>query len=168
MLVVLLAATMPLTVTGVAAAEPAVTTHGAIEFTVRPLPCAPDRGYFAITVTYNETLRTSQSGFAHSTQTGTFEARPVDVTRSEDVPSDDHDHPVPVEWQARSGSTYVGKITATGTSTDSRGKTVATFNVLIQGWGNEGERFSLHYLSHGTGTPVETAPAAFEKGRCRE
>ena len=166
-LVALLAATMPLTVTGVAAADPAVTTHGAIEFTVRPLPCAPDPDYFAITVTYNETSRTSESGSAHFTQTGTFHALPVDVTRLEDVPTDDHDHPVPVEWRARAGSEYVGKITATGTSTRSGGASNATFSVVIQGSGSEGERFSFHYLSHDTETPMESAPAAFEKDRCK-
>ena len=166
MLVALLAATTSLTVTGVAAAEPAVTTHGAIEFTVRPLPCAPDPDYFAITVTYNETSRTSESRSAHSTQTGRFHALPVDVTRFEDVAADDHDHPVPVEWRARVGSEYVGKITATWTSTRSGGASNATFGVFLQGSGSDGEQFSLHYLSHGTETPLERLPAAVEKDRC--
>lgn len=167
MIVALLAATASLTVTGVAAAEPAETTHGAIEFTVRPLPCAPDPNYFAITVTYNETSRTSESASAHSTQTGTFQASPVEVTSLEDVPTDDHEHPVPVEWRARAGSEYVGRITATGTSAGGGGASMATFSVVIQGSGSDGERFSLHYLSHGTETPMESAPAAFEKERCK-
>ncbi|HWH35445.1 MAG TPA: hypothetical protein VNT56_09040 [Acidimicrobiales bacterium] len=167
MLVALLATTASLTATGVAAAEPAVTTQGAMEFTVRPLPCAPDPNYFAITVIYHETSRTSESGSTSSTQTGSFQALPVEVTRLEDVPTDDHDHPVPVEWRARDGSEYVGKITATGTSTGRGGASTATFNVVIHGRGSEGESFSLHYLSHGTETPMESAPAAFEKDRCR-
>lgn len=149
-----------------AAADPAVTTQQAQDFSVRPLPCAPDTGYFAITVTYNETWRTSGDGqHEHSTRTGTFEAVPVEVTRFDDVADDDHDHPVPVEWRARAGSEYVGRITATASFNANRA-TTATFRVGVQGFGTDGERFSLHYLSHTTETPRGTVPAAFEKGRC--
>lgn len=90
------------------------------------------------------------------------------MTRFDDIDDDDHDHPVPVEWQARPGSEYVGRVTATGTSTANRGADTATFSVRVQASGNDGERFSLHYLSHGTTTPTESLAAAFEKGRCRE
>ena len=160
-----LAATLPLAFTRPAGASPAVTTHDAQLFTVQTLPCSPDQDYFALTTTYNETWRMS-AGDSHFTQTGTFQATPVEVTRFEDIPDDDHDHAVPVEWQARPGSDLVGRVTATGTATHSQGADTTTFNVRIQGSGSAGEQFSLHYLSHGTETPDSSIPAAFEKGRC--
>ena len=150
-----------------AAADPAVTTHDATEFTVRPLPCAPDPGYFALTVTYNATSKTSEDGDGHFTQTGTFSAVPVEVTRFEDIPDDDHDHAVPVEWQARAGSEYSGRVTATGTSTESQGASTTTFSVRIHASGSGGERFRLFYLSHGTEAATESAFVSFDKERCR-
>lgn len=161
-----LAACLPLTLTSPAGASPAVTTHDAQLFTVQVLPCAPDQDYFALTTTYNETWRMSD-GDSHFTQTGTFQATPVEVTRFEDILDDDHDHAVPVEWQTRPGSDFVGRVTATGTTTHSHGADTTTFSVRIQGSGSAGEQFSLHYLSHGTETPDGSIPAAFEKGRCK-
>ncbi len=149
-----------------AAADPAVTTHDAREFTVRPLPCAPDPGYFALTVTYNATSRMSEDGDGHFTQTGTFSAVPVDVTRFEDIPDDDHDHAVPVEWRARPGSEYSGRVMATGTSTESQNSSTTTFSVRIHASGSGGERFSLHYLSHGTEAANESTSTFFDRGRC--
>lgn len=55
-------------------ADPASTTRGAEDFTVRPLPCSPDSGYFAVTVIYNETWRTSADGDGHFTRAATFSA----------------------------------------------------------------------------------------------
>lgn len=149
------------------AADPAVTTHDASEFTVRPLPCAPDPGYFAVTVTYNEISRMSDDGDGHFTNTGTFSAVPVEVTRFADIPDDDHDHAVPVEWRARAGSEYSGRITATGTSTESQSSSTTTFSVRMHVSGSGGERFSLFYLSHGTEAANETTVASFDRGRCR-
>ena len=150
-----------------AAADPAVTTHDASEFTVRPLPCAPDPGYFAVTVTYNETSRMSEDGDGHFTQTGMFSAVPVEVTRFDDIPDDDHDHAVPVEWRARAGSEYWGRITATGTSTESLSSSTTTFSVRIHASGSGGERFSLFYLSHGTEAANESTFVSFDRERCR-
>lgn len=149
-----------------AAAEPAVTAHNAREFSVRPLPCAPDPGYFAVTVTYNETSRASVDADGHFTQTGTFSAVPVEVTRFEDIPDDDHDHAVPVEWRARTASKYSGRITATGTSNESQKSSSATFSVRIHASGSGGERFSLHYLSHSTESANETTSTSFDRERC--
>lgn len=150
-----------------AVADPAVTTHHAHEFTVRPLPCAPDPGYFALTVTYNSTSKMSEDGDSHFTQTGTFSAVPVEVTRFEDIPDDDHDHAVPVEWHARAGSEYSGRVTATGTSTESQSSSTTTFSVRIHASGSGGERFSLFYLSHGTEAANESTFVSFDRGRCR-
>lgn len=150
-----------------AGADPAVTTHDAREFTVRPLPCAPDPGYFALTVTYNETSRMSEDGDGHFTQTGTFSVVPVEVTRFEDIPDDDHDHGVPVEWRARAGSEYSGRVTSTGTSTESQSSGTTTFSVRIHASGSGGERFSLFYLSHGTEAANESTVASFDRGWCR-
>lgn len=150
-----------------AAADPAVTTHDASEFTVRPLPCAPDPGYFALTVKYNETVRMSEDGEGHFTNTGTFSAIPVEVTRFEDILDDDHDHAVPVEWRTRAGSEYSGRVTATATSTESQSSSTTTFSVRIQASGSGGERISLFYLSHGTEAATESTFVSFDKERCR-
>ena len=160
-----LATALPLALARPAGASPAVTTHNAQLFTVQTLPCAPDQGYFALTTTYNETWRVSD-GDSHFTQTGTFQATPVEVTRFDDIPDDDHDHAVPVEWQTRPGSDLEGRVTATGTATQSQGADTTTFNVRIRGSSSAGEQFSLHYLSHGTETPDGRITAAFEKGSC--
>ncbi|HVM14232.1 MAG TPA: hypothetical protein VM287_07870 [Egibacteraceae bacterium] len=149
-----------------AGADPAVTTHNARDFSVRPLPCAPDPGYFAVTVTYNETSRTSGDANGHFTQTGTFSAVPVEVTLFLDIPDDDHDHAVPVEWRARTASEYSGRVTSTGTSNESQKSSTTTFSVRIHASGSGGERFSLHYLSHATEAADGSTSSSFDRERC--
>ena len=164
-LAAILAATAPIAAAVPAAADPAITTQAGIDFSVRPLPCADDPGYFAVTVTYNATSRASGDGRQHHlTQTGTFEAVPVHVTRFDDVAGDDHDHPVPVAWESRFASRYDGRITATSTSTN--GGSTASFHVRLHAWGSGGERFSLQYVSHSTETPHNALRGVVEKGRC--
>lgn len=143
------------------------TRQGETETFVDIVPCAADEGFFAISTTFNEAAKFSADGEeGHFTQTGTFVAAPVMVTRWEEEEHDDHVHDVPAATEPREAEEITGRFTLEGTRRVNRNATTETFTFRVNATTEGGEPVRGHAVFHQTSVDGETR-SFVEKESCR-